>query len=231
MLRAGLQWLDVDRHEPPKKVLVTSALPEEGKTTVAACLAYVEAEAGARTVLVDCDMRRSQLAERLGVKRQPGLGDYLAGHASYEQILQRIEPHESVTATRAQLNGSAGPFELNVLTVGTQLPNPSAILASDRVGELIARLGSDFDVVVIDTSPLLPVVDTLELIPQADAVLLCVRSSRTTRDAAATAKQAVEHLPKRPMGIVVTGVRPNEQSGYGAYVGTYSYGPAPSTSK
>jgi capsular exopolysaccharide synthesis family protein len=231
MLRSGLQWLDVDRHEPPRKVLVTSALPEEGKTTVAACLAYVEAESGARTVLVDCDMRRSQLAERLGAKKTPGLGDYIAGRASYEQIQQSIEPHESVAATRAQLNGSSAAFDLKVVTVGTQLPNPSAVLASDRVRELLSRLESDYDVVVIDSSPLLPVVDTLELLPQADAVLLCVRASRTTRDAAATAKQAVEHLPKRPMGIVVTGVRPSEQSGYGAYVGTYSYGPAARASK
>jgi len=228
ILRANLDFLEVD--SPPRSLMVTSALPEEGKTTVAIALAGVYAATGRRTLLLECDLRRSDFEKRLGVVATPGLSDHLAGRASAREIVQEIVlPGGS--AGEAPSNGGApvpgapvqgrSPILLPCITAGSSMPNAAELLNSDRFKIFLDRATRNYDLVIIDTAPLLPVVDSLELVPLVDAVLLCVRASRTTREQAAAAKAALDHFPDRPIGLVTTGVRADASSGYYSY--SYSY--------
>lgn len=217
ILRTNVEFLDVDR--PPKVILITSALPSEGKSTIASALAAAYATSGKRTLLVECDLRRPTLAERLGVQPRPGLTDYLVGQAAPPEVLQTI----SVGPRSANGDALAGAARhpLVAIVAGSPAPQPAELLRSQRCQTLFEQVRDVYDVIVVDTPPLLSVVDTLELLPLSDAVVVCVRASQTTREQARAAKAALGHFPERPTGVVVTGVRAKEEA---AQYGYYSYG-------
>jgi capsular exopolysaccharide synthesis family protein len=219
ILRTNLGFLDPDG--PLRTILVTSPLPEEGKSTVATSLAWLEAVGGRRTLLVDCDLRRPSVAQRFGVSPTPGLSDYLAGRASPAEILQTV-----AAPVGASPNGSEAPAEpqLVCIAAGTPAPNPAELLGSVRFRTFLAQVAEVYDRVVLDSPPLLPVGDTLELLPQVDGVLLCLRFGQTTRDQALAGRTALSHFPAKPTGIVLTGVRPGAESGdFGYYAYTHRY--------
>lgn len=226
ILRQNLRYLDVDR--PPRSVLVTSPLPQEGKSTVATCLAGTMAVGGARVLLVECDLRRPVFAERIRLSRAPGLSDLILGQAGPQDVLQTCPVGQgwASDANARNGNGSVASVNLWCIAAGTPSPQPAELLGSDRFKTLLGEMTDHFDLVVLDTSPLLPVADTLELVPLVDAVLLCVRSSSTTRDQAHAAKAAIEHFPARPTGLVITGISAGEESYYGYYPYAYSYAAA-----
>jgi succinoglycan biosynthesis transport protein ExoP len=216
MLRRNLEFLSIDT--PMHSVLVTSPLPEEGKSTVAASLACASVMAGKRTLLVECDLRRPDLAERFGLAPAPGLTDYLARQAEPREILQTIELAPSIAS-----NGSGpsvaegGRGALVCITAGSASPQPAELLGSERFRDFLSQVSAAYDIVIIDSSPLLSVADTRELLPNVDGVLLCIRSSQTTREQALAVKAALDHYPERPTGLVVTGLRPRDGASYGYY--------------
>lgn len=218
ILRKNLEFLDIDN--PVRTVAVTSALPEEGKSTVAAALASTYALAGRAVLLVECDLRRPSLAERLGINRAPGLTDYLAERAGPAEVLQGIPVGAADAAGQPTQ-------ELVCITAGSQAPRPAEILGSKRFADFIREVSEAYDMVVLDTSPLLPVSDTLELLPHVDGIVLCIRAGQTRRDEARAAKAALEHLPERPTGLVVTGIKPGDEADYGYYSASYAYRSAP----
>jgi Mrp family chromosome partitioning ATPase/capsular polysaccharide biosynthesis protein len=220
MLRTNLEFLQAD--SPMRTVLITSGLPEEGKSTVAMALAGAAAVAGKQVLLVECDLRRPSFAERLGVKREPGLTDYLVGRARPADILQVVD-----LMSPASPNGGgrkadeAESAKMVCITAGSQAPLPAELLGSERFEHFLDKVSKVYDLVVLDSSPILPVVDSLELVPQVDGMLVCVRLSQTTREEARAAHESLSRLPGRPTGVVVTGVRPGEDS-YGYYYGAYT---------
>jgi len=207
ILRTNVDFLAGD--EPLKTVAVTSALPEEGKSTVAAWYAYANAVAGRRTVLVECDLRRPVLADRLGFLPAPGLDDYLSGNAEPADILRQV----SVEGATAE--------QLPVIPAGVNVFRPAELLGSQRFKDFLAQISRAYELVVIDSAPLLPVGDALELIPQVDGVLLCVRLGQTTVQQANSAKEAMQHLPDRPIGLVVTGLERGSVDDYYGYYSAY----------
>ncbi len=224
ILRTNIEFLDVDR--PIKSILVTSPLPEEGKSTVAASLAAANAAAGKRTLLVECDLRRPCLSDRLSVNRSPGLSDYLAGQARPTDIVQVVALSEAGTSPKGR-NGDAPPTadaeagKLVVIAAGSQSIRPAELLGSRRFRTFLEEVSAAYDTVVIDTPPLLSVSDTLEIVPLADSVLLCIRADQTTRDQARAVKDALAHLPERTTAVVVTGLKPGREHDYGYY--SYAY--------
>jgi Mrp family chromosome partitioning ATPase len=219
VLRQNLQLLDADG-SGLRSVAVTSALAQEGKSTVAAMLAHANAAAGKRTLLVECDLRRPALAARLGLNDAPGLSDYLSGNAKPEDVLQTVTANPMERP--AEGNGSAAaqstqsPARFACITAGS-LPRPAELLATERFRAFLSQVRDVYDFVIIDTSPLLAVVDTLELLPLVDGVAICVRAAKTTRDDAAAMKDTLARTRERPTGVVLTGVTPRVDPHYHYY--------------
>jgi receptor protein-tyrosine kinase len=218
VLRTNLDYLHIDSRV--STVLVTSPLAAEGKSTVASSLAVAQGLAGRRTLVVECDLRRPVLAARCGLDPTPGLTDYLAGHAEPQDVV-RVLPLPVLSANG---NGN-GPEEtpgIAVICAGTPAPRPAELLASERFAAFLEQVKQVYDIVILDSPPLLPVGDALELVERVDAVLICVRSHQTTRDDLRAAVRALDKLPDRAKGIVVTGLRKVDDS-YAYYYGPYAY--------
>jgi capsular exopolysaccharide synthesis family protein len=217
VLRMNLAYLA--EGDPVKSVLVTSGLPEEGKSTVSAALASAAVVAGQRTLLVECDLRRPCFARRFGIQPQPGLTDYLRGDANPQEILQTVELADPVrvngTEGAADANRSAGT--LVCIAGGTRVSNPAELLISERFTDFLDKVSKAYDLVVLDGSPLLAVVDPMEILPHVDAAIVCVRAQQTTREQVRAARVALSTLPERPMGAVLTGMRRGDPDAYDYY--------------
>jgi succinoglycan biosynthesis transport protein ExoP len=208
-LRANLQYLGVKR--PLRTILVTSATPAQGKTTVTANLAISVARSGASTIAVEGDLRRPQLVEALGVSEQPeGLTSILVGGADPSEMLIEIAMEAGDNGAR-RTSGTAA-----FLPSGPLPPNPSELLSSMQMTQLLDRLAGLFDYVLIDSPPLLPVADALELARMVDGVILVVRRNRTTTDDAREVRALTDRLGIHLVGVVMTDVEP-----LGSYYGTY----------
>ncbi|MFI1076052.1 polysaccharide biosynthesis tyrosine autokinase [Streptomyces puniciscabiei] len=181
-LRANLQFAQVD--DRPKVLVVTSPVPGEGKTTTSVNLALALADAGMRTCLIDADLRRPSVADTFGLVAEAGLTSVLIGQAGVEDVLQQ----------------ACG--KLTVLTSGPLPPNPTELLSCGRMAELLRELADTYDVVVVDSAPLLPVADTVGLAPLADGVLLVVRASKTGRDQIRNAAESLSRIGVRVLGAV-----------------------------
>jgi succinoglycan biosynthesis transport protein ExoP len=205
-IRTSLRFLDVDA--PPQKLLFTSAVEGEGKSTTAAGIAAVFALAGVKTVLVEADLRRPSLARYLGLAAVPGISDVLVGSDELDDALQER---------------SMGDAVLTVLCSGRVPPMPSEMLESSRMQALMARLAEQFDCVVLDGPPLLPVADSVVLAGMVDAVVMVLREGRTEKSSAQRALTMVRAANVRHVGVVMSMVRPD---GADAYRFTYYAEPA-----
>jgi capsular exopolysaccharide synthesis family protein len=210
-LRENVRYLAVG--DDLRTLAVTSAVAEEGKSTVAACLAVANAAANKRTLLVECDLRRPVFSERFGIAEKPGLTDFLVGAAQPQEILQQI----SVPSTG--VDNGPGITPLVCITAGSPVPRPADMLSAPLFHDFIAQVSDAYDCVIVDCPPLLPVADALEVVPLVSAVILCVRLNRTTRDQARSAAEALGQLPPRPLGVVLTDDESPEES----YAGYYDY--------
>ena len=199
-LRTNLQFVNVD--QPLKTLVVTSAMPSEGKTSTSINLGIAFAEAGKRVILIDADLRRPKVAEYLGLEGAVGLTNLLAGQVAIGDALQPW--------------GGSG---LWVLPSGSVPPNPSELLASRNMADLLAALGSGFDMVIIDTPPLLPVTDAAVMSTVADGCLLVTRHGKTTNAQASAAAAALTAVGAKLYGCVLNRA-PKKSSGDYAY---YSY--------
>ena len=186
-----------------KKVLVTSALPKEGKSFVAANLAQVMVrQQGRRALLIDADLRGARLHVTLGTPATPGLSEYLLGEADEFGVMQR------------------GPMEnLFFIPSGRNVSNPAELVANGRLQLLFNRVEPLFDWIIIDSPPVIPVSDGVLLANCCDGVLMVVRSNATPVDVAKKARQ--EFREHRLVGVVLNGIEadssPYSQYYYGAY--------------
>lgn len=231
ILKTNLQFIDIDKQI--KTIAVTSPFPEEGKSTVASSLALASEASGTRTLLIECDLRRPALAGRLGATQEPGLTDLLSGAATAADAMQSIDYAKAAEPTGD--NGSLLVREwqkreqgsLAFVAAGSKAPLPTEMLASQRFREFLEEARNDFELVIVDTAPLLSVADTREVLPLVDGILVCIRVDRTTRDQALAGKAVLERLPKKPSGVVVTGLKRGRAANYGYYAQAYEQYTAP----
>lgn len=198
MLRTNLQYLDLDN--PPKSLVITSAVAAEGKTSTATNLAVALAQAGRRVLLVDGDLRRPRIARILGLEGSVGLTTVLVGRTKLEESIQR--------------HAASG---VHFLASGPTPPNPTEILQSHATHELLSRLRETFDAVIIDAPPLLPVADAAILGTATDGTILVTRYGRTHKDELKSAAQRIEKVGGRLFGIVLNMIPRRANEGYYYY--------------
>lgn len=170
-------------------VVVTSAVAGEGKTTTACNLAITLAQSGRSVLLVEADMRRPMVAEQLGIEGSAGLTNVLTGAVSAEDVIQ-----------------TWGADGLHVLAAGTLPPNPSELLGSDAMHRLVDHLRDRYELVVLDTPPVLPVTDASVVAAHADTVVLVVRHGRTTREQVRAALDALSGVGAPVVGTILNGM-------------------------
>jgi capsular exopolysaccharide synthesis family protein len=188
---------------PLKKVLVTSALPKEGKTFVAANLAQVMVQQhGRRALVIDADLRGSRMHEALGTTSAPGLSDYLMGEGDEFSVMQR------------------GPMDnLFFIPSGRLAGNPAELVANGRLKFLLNRVEPLFDWIIVDSPPAVPVSDSALLANFCDGVLMVVRSNSTPSDIARKARQ--EFTDQHLLGVVLNGINVDASNYTRYYYGAY----------
>lgn len=219
MLRTNIGFLNVDA--PPRVVLITSSLPEEGKTTVAVGVALAAAAAGRRTLLVEADLHRPVLSDRLGIVDTPGLTDYLAADAVPQEVLQTVTFADP--AVRESMNGSHARAQLTCISAGKPGAWSTEFLSSSRFAHFLDEVRAVYDLVVIDSAPILATAETLEIVPRVDAVIFCARAGKTTVEQLRAGRETLNRLPPKPTGLVVTGVAEPDAEGYSYYSYAYNY--------
>jgi capsular exopolysaccharide synthesis family protein len=202
-LRTAVKFAALDR--PIKVIQLTSPSQGEGKTTAVANLAVALAQGGDRVAVVCCDLRRPRLQERFGVELTPGLTDVLVGDASLVDALRRYDTN------------------VLVLPAGSPPPNPSELLSSSKAAAVIKALAEEFDVVLIDSPPVLPVTDALVVSRVVDATIIMVDGRSTARKAVKRTLQLLAQVNAPVLGVALNGLPPGGQSGYGYGYG-YGYG-------
>jgi capsular exopolysaccharide synthesis family protein len=202
-LRASLTYFNVDREVT--SVLITSPAQGDGKTTVATNLARAMARAGKDVILVDADLRRPQVAWRFHVPGQAGLGGVLVAEIGLAQAF--VEPEADTLAGR-----------LRILPAGPPPPNPSELLASQRMTRLLEKLTEMCDLVIVDSTPLLTVSDSLPLVEVVSGTVLVGRINETSKDAIKRLQGVIANAGGTLLGSVATGATAT------ALYGGYGYG-------
>lgn len=204
MLRANLRYYNDDREL--SSVLVTSAALGEGKSTVAWNLAAAGAEAGAKVLLVEADMRRPVLARRFGVSPTYGLSDVLLGGVGADEAVQQIQ------LPGPDSNGSSKAMD--VIFGGRPLGNPVDSIESERMASLISGAERRYNLIVVDAPPLSVISDAIPLTRQVGGVIVVSRLGQSTRDAAARVRGQLENLGAPTLGVVVNSI-PASDGRYG----------------
>ncbi len=211
-LRSRIDQLRIQA--PLKTILVSSGMPGEGKTFVAANLALSMARNAVNNILlIDGDLRRGTLHSLLGAPNSPGLAEYLAGTAELTSIMQR-----SLAPGKAKTSVTRGISNVTFIPAGVCSENSSEVVTSNRMEDLITTLSPHFDWIVIDSPPVLAVTDAVEIARAADAVLLVARGANTPFDVAQRTQAAFSN--SRILGFVLNAVKeaPRNKS-YSYYYG------------
>ncbi len=204
-LRTNLTFSNPDR--PPRTIVFTSPLPRDGKSTSAANLAITMAQQGIRTLLVDADLRRGVLNTVFGLPREPGLTNLLAGSAEPTAAIRQIDLGESGT--------------LHFLPSGPYPPNPAEVLGSQRMRSLLEAVETQFELIIIDCTPLTVVTDAAVLGTKADGVVLVVRANVTEKGALTYAVEQLETIRAPILGCVLNDVDFRRDSRYSGSWGRY----------
>jgi capsular exopolysaccharide synthesis family protein len=187
VLYANIQLLNSD--QPIRSLTVSSTMPGDGKTTVSFYLAQIAAALGKRVLLVDSDLRRSQLHRMSGLPNFSGLSNVLTSNMPVEQVIQQLPDMELVS----------------VITAGSLPPDPARLLSSDKMKQLMEYLNDNFDLVIYDAPPMLGLVDARLLAPHTDGMLLVVRIDQTDKSALMQLQDSLIHSPINVLGVVANG--------------------------
>ncbi len=190
--------------QSPKVILITSALPEEGKTTTAINLALAMAQAGSKTLMLGCDMRKPNMHKIFGISKEMGLSNILTGSAQYKEVCQ-----------------PSGVDNLDLIPCGPIPPNPSELLGSQKMNELIDQLKQDYDCLIMDSPPLTVVTDASLLGKKSDGVILVARAFITSKQAVKTGLEQLHNIGAKILGVAFNSVDMEKEGSY--YYSKYYY--------
>ncbi|HHT74310.1 MAG TPA: CpsD/CapB family tyrosine-protein kinase [Firmicutes bacterium] len=202
-LRTNLQFTSPDRQL--RVILVTSAAPGEGKSTISSNLAVAFSQAGLRTLLLDCDLRKPTVHKIVGLHNSPGLTSLLVGEVKREDVVKDV-----------------GVPNLSVIPSGPVPPNPAELLGSQAMRNVLNAVREEFDMVVVDAPPIVAVTDAAVLCPLVDGVLLTVAAGEVPRELAQHARSLLENANANVLGVVLNRINPSAQKNYQYYYYYYS---------
>lgn len=224
-LRTNLLFSQTGDH---RVILVSSATVKEGKSTVAANLAVVVAQQGARVLLIDADMRKPMQHHTFGLKRDPGLSECLLGQFSWQDATKRFSDVMLGDMGIDQALFTPGLDQLDVLTCGRVSANPPDLLAAPAMDKILEEVRQEYDMVLIDMPPMLHTTDATILASKVDGVLLVYHIGSVVRGALKRVKSNIESVGGRVLGVVLNGVRGELSADYSTYkmnrYYAYSYG-------
>ena len=197
-LRTHIKFSSLDK--PIKTIVVTSSLIGEGKSTVVGNLAYSLNQDGSRVLVIDCDLRKPSIHENFLLSNEKGLTDILVGKSDLKSVTKKIED------------------SLFLITAGSIPPNPAEILGSKEMEDLIKELSINFDYIILDTPPILPVSDTLLLASKADATLIVVKARKTKEK---IVKESYSKLVEARANVIGTILNESDKSLDNKYCGYY----------
>jgi capsular exopolysaccharide synthesis family protein len=209
-LRTNILFSAADRQV--KTIVVSSANPQEGKTTSVIYLGTTMAQSGQRVLLIDTDMRRPRLHASLGIPRQTGLSNLILGDIEYDEAIK-----------------STSIPNLFVLPCGPLPPNPAELLMSQRFANVLSELSSRFDRLILDSPPLQVVADAVVLSKQADGCILVARAGKTVRDDLKRSAHQLRKVSGNIFGVIVNAIEPDQRSGY--YYTYYGYTEQPNAAR
>lgn len=206
-LRTNITFANPD--DPSKVLVFTSPMPQDGKSTTAANLAITMSQQGTNVLLVDADLRRGILNTVFGTPRNPGLSDLLMGANGFQDTLQFVDLGES--------------GNLDFLSTGTLPPNPAELLGSQRMKELLTHLQGIYDLVILDSPPLMVVTDAAVLGTKADGVVMVARASHTEKGAVTYSVEQLKNVRANIIGTVLNDVDYRRDGRYSSSYGKYGY--------
>ena len=211
-LRTNLHFFGVDQQV--KSILVTSSTPGDGKSTIAKYMASTAAASGGRTVLLEADLRRPTLRRSIPELHGKGLTDVLAGDVEILDVVQHVSLSDG-TAPQ-------GVRALDIIVSGPIPPNPTDLLESDRMRDVLSELEAEYDLVIVDSTPLAVVPDGVPLAKLTSGVVIVIREGKSTSTAAWALRKQMDNLDIHPMGVIVNGAARRKEGGYYGY---YGYNP------
>jgi len=214
-LRTNIQFASMDRKV--KSILFTSAGLGEGKSTCVTNLAITLAQEGQRVLLVDADLRRPIVHQRLGLDRVPGLADALVGSTSWRSHVRSATDLMLGPMGADRVMNTPGLDNLHILTSGSEVGNPNEFLNMNKIKTLVSEMNEEYDLVLFDTPPILPVTDAVAFSSRVDGTILVYQVGRIGRNALKRAKFLLDHAQANVMGIVLTNVKSEVTPDYGVY--------------
>lgn len=194
VLRTSLEYSSIDKEL--KSIVVTSSEPGEGKSTVAGNLASIIAQNNKKVIIIDCDLRRPTIHKKFGISNSIGLTEYIIGKNDLNNVIQILNENFSV------------------ITSGRIPPNPSEILSSKSMENLLKALSVCYDYVILDTPPLTAVTDAQILAGKCDGTILVVRAESTSKESIIKAYKELEKVRANVLGAVLNGIKGNNKIYY-----------------
>lgn len=196
-LRTNIQYSSFDKEI--KTILVTSTIPGEGKSTIAGNLALSFAQQDKKVLVIDCDLRKPSLHKIFKLSNLKGLSDIIVGNSDLEKAMYNYKDN------------------FDILTSGKIPPNPSEILASNAMTALLEKLKTKYDIIIIDSAPLQAVTDAQIISNKVDGTLLVIRAGVTKREAILQAKELLNQVNAKILGVVLNGAENNSEKHYYYY--------------
>lgn len=220
-LRSNLQFLRMSHQA--KAFLMTSSFVQEGKTFNVVNLALSLAQAGERVLLVEADLRKPIIHRMFGLGKVPGLTDYVLGNYRWQDIRNTISDIMLGDLSLEEILRTPGLDNLSILAAGTTPPNPSEILGSERFALFIKEAAQDYDVILVDAPPVLPVADATEMAPLVDGVIMVYRVGKIGRGVLKRAKSSLDNINAKVFGVILNHVKPEIGPDYFRYHTQYYY--------